>query len=428
MDRPKPKQQKSLADIPVGRKTGGILALKDKSGYPHLVNNTNDAPVKKPDELQQRDPKVIQPPQHTAKRDGPQSKWHQPYELRPNHRNYGLNHAGIRYKPNYDAPATVTSQSQGIRLPVVNPKEIDVRSAALQRQSGRNDYPQRPNYPIGGDKKNFMDDLPPRFANQRWNQEAQENKFRDDIQAKQLNANMFNTPPPNWLNTMPLQMPQQLNLQPQMMRPHLQQQLSMPPPPLPDSYSSQSWWNRAPYNAAPTRTDALTSQTMAAMQQMYNSQLSNNVLMNMAPHNQLPMPSSESSAFVRQSPIGQLPPGRHISPPNFNPYSVPALPYPNVYDYPQYQGRDYLDEARYQPQPPQEVGLDLTIRKPAPEFTPFHARRMEEGALERAMDEALKSASPLNQSPKSDEHEVSPVTMETKQTIISYSIHGCLLF
>ncbi|KAI8429383.1 hypothetical protein MSG28_000027 [Choristoneura fumiferana] len=417
IDRPKVKQQKSLADIPVGRKTGGILALKDKSGYPHLVNNASEVTIKKPEELPQRDPKVIQPPSHTAKRDGPQAKWHQPYEIRPNHRNYGLNNAGIRYKPNYEAPATATSQNQSIRLPVVNPKEIDVRSAALQRQSGRNDYPQRPNYPVGGDKKSFMDDLPPRFANQRWNQE-QDNKFRDDFRTKQLNANMFSTPPPNWLNTMPMQLPQQLPMQSQLMRPQVPPQLSMPPPPLPDSYSPQSWWNRPPYNAPPTRADAITSQTMAAMQQIYNSQLSSNVLMNMTSHGQLPMPSSESG-FVRQSPIGQLPP-RHISPPNFSPYPVPALPYPNVYDYPQYQSRDYLGETRYPAQPAQEVGLDLTIRKPTPDFVPFHARRMEEGALERAMDEAL-NASPLNQSPKSDEHEEAESPAEDPGTYSLFS-------
>lgn len=212
-DKPKviqPKVIKSLANLPIGRKTGGILSLKDKSaGYPHLVN-TDPEPAKKVEKEEKKEPKPSQSSSQNSqsyqpKREQPQN-WNNNI---PNYqeaskinfqRNYGIPNTGISYNPNYQANVN----NQGIRLPVVNPKEIDVRTAALQKQNSRQDLFQEPkfnhNYPVSGDKKNFLNDLPPRFANQyrHW-QNAQdnqlgENKFRDD---SFKNNSLFNNH--NWM-------------------------------------------------------------------------------------------------------------------------------------------------------------------------------------------------------------------------------------
>ncbi|KAJ0180910.1 hypothetical protein K1T71_002995 [Dendrolimus kikuchii] len=212
-DKPKvvqPKVIKSLANLPLGRKTGGILSLKDKSaGYPHLVN-TDPEPAKKVEKEEKKEPKPSQSSSQNSqsyqpKREQPQN-WStnvQNYQEAPRmsfQRNYGIPNTGISYNPNYQPNVN----NQGIRLPVVNPKEIDVRTAALQKQNSRQDLFQEPkfnhNYQVSGDKKNFLNDLPPRFANQyRYWQNTQENqldenKFRDD---SFKNNSLFNNQ--NWM-------------------------------------------------------------------------------------------------------------------------------------------------------------------------------------------------------------------------------------
>ncbi|RVE55199.1 hypothetical protein evm_000097 [Chilo suppressalis] len=207
-DKPKviqPKAIKGLVALPLGRKTGGILSLKDKSaGYPHLVN-TDPEPAKKPEKEEKKDQKANQPGTNQnsqgfqpKRQDQPTSpNWSQ--NPQPNtfndgprmnfQKNYGIQNSGIAYNPAHSSPTNTSSQS--IRLPVVNPKEIDVRTAALQKQTSRSDMFQENKfgahgYQMSGDKKNFLNDLPPRFANQyRYWQAAQDsqisdNKFRDD--------------------------------------------------------------------------------------------------------------------------------------------------------------------------------------------------------------------------------------------------------
>ncbi|KPJ19978.1 Protein SMG7 [Papilio machaon] len=196
-----PKAIKSLSNLPLGRKTGGILSLKDKSaGYPHLVN-TDPEPPKKTEKDEKKDPK----PNNNTNQNSQQSyqqKWqdHPPqnWPVQPQpfseprvafQKTYGIQSAGLSYNPNYQS---APGFGQGIRLPVVNPKEIDVRTAALQKQNSRPEIFQEGHkftnhgYQMSSDKKNFLNDLPPRFANQYryWHntQETQpnENKFRDE--------------------------------------------------------------------------------------------------------------------------------------------------------------------------------------------------------------------------------------------------------
>lgn len=191
-DKPKviqPKAIKSLTNLPLGRKTGGILSLKDKSaGYPHLQNTDPEPKKTEKEEKKESKPNQSVSPNSQSYQKRDQSNWpaSQSYDA-PRmtfQKNYGIQNTGLSYNPNYQS-------NQGIKLPVVNPKEIDVRTAALQKQSSRQELFQdghkfNQNYQISGDKKNFLNDLPPRFANQyRYWQNAQdsqfnENKFRDD--------------------------------------------------------------------------------------------------------------------------------------------------------------------------------------------------------------------------------------------------------
>ncbi|CAG9783307.1 unnamed protein product [Diatraea saccharalis] len=203
-DKPKviqPKPIKGLVALPLGRKTGGILSLKDKSaGYPHLVNAEPELPKK----TEKEEKKEIKPNQATTQSYQPKRQENPPSpnwspNAQPNvynesvrmsfQKNYGAPNAGV-YAPNYPQPNNASGQ--GIRLPVVNPKEIDVRTAAMQKQTSRTDlFQEGPKfaahgYQMSGDKKNFLNDLPPRFANQyRYWQAAHDsqladNKFRDD--------------------------------------------------------------------------------------------------------------------------------------------------------------------------------------------------------------------------------------------------------
>ncbi|XP_053601055.1 uncharacterized protein LOC128669873 isoform X2 [Plodia interpunctella] len=206
-----PKPMKSLANLPIGRKTGGILSLKDKSaGYPHLVN-TDPEPKKE----KEREEKIEIKPQ-AANQNSQQQKRreHSPSQQNwgPNmatqtyneprmnfQKNYGIQNTNISYNPSYQP----TGMGNNIRLPVVNPKEIDVRTAALQKQNSRQELFQdghkfNHNYQMSGDKKNFLNDLPPRFANQyKYWQSPQdnENQFRDDTFK---NQSLFNEQP-NWV-------------------------------------------------------------------------------------------------------------------------------------------------------------------------------------------------------------------------------------
>ncbi|XP_048005885.1 RNA-binding protein 33-like [Leguminivora glycinivorella] len=311
--------KQSLAQIPVGRKTGGILALKDKSGYPHLVDIP---PEPKPKEKQpEKDPKVIQPPSQKN-----QGKWNQ-FEQRAGQRNYGLQSAGISYNPQYSPQAN-------IRLPVVNPKEIDVRSAALQKQNARAD--SRDKGYMSNDKRQFLNDLPPRFANQRWAQE-EENKFRDNdfaVQNVPLEPSLFNQPP-NWLGMPPPMLPSQLaSIQPPLM-PQMPQmpsqrpgqigqmpipnQMQYPPPPL-SNLIPNFWKSDFPQTSSGNLTQFYPS-TFGQLTQI--------------PQTRKPDPN-----FVRPTAIGQMP--RHISPPGYN--------MPGFFDQynPMQQTRNFLDEGSLQ--------------------------------------------------------------------------------
>lgn len=208
-----PKVIKSLANIPIGKKTGGILSLKDKSGYPHLVN-TDPEPKKEKEEVK-KEPKASQTSQPFQPKREHSPNWTntpQNFSEAPRmtfQKHYGIQNTGLSYNPNYQPGVN----NAGIRLPVVNPKEIDVRTAAMQKQNSRQDMFQEhkfnPNYQISGDKKNFLNDLPPRFANQyRYWQNAQENqyndnKFRDDNFKPNTNSTMFNQQRSNWVGQMP---------------------------------------------------------------------------------------------------------------------------------------------------------------------------------------------------------------------------------
>lgn len=262
-----PKAIKSLANLPIGRKTGGILSLKDKSaGYPHLVN-TDPEPKKEDDKK-----KEIKPNQ-------PSQNSQQSFQKRIDHPpspNWGVNMAQPTFEvPRMNFPKTYGVQNpslnyspvvyqqhtnnQGIRLPVVNPKEIDVRTAALQKQNSRQELFQDPHkfgnhkYQVTGDKKNFLSDLPPRFANQyRYWQNAPDNQFNDNkFREENLKATPFNhqqqrpwnpipgqmhenypqanpwwkpeNPPPNFNYSAP-----PMNLQPNFYSPHLASNMANP--------------------------------------------------------------------------------------------------------------------------------------------------------------------------------------------------------
>lgn len=249
-----PKAIKSLANIPVGRKTGGILSLKDKSaGYPHLVN-TDPEPTKKPEKEEKKEPKLSQSTQNSQpfqpkrqEQPPPAPNWTPnltfPEGPRMNFpKNYGIQNPGITY-PNYVA---TNVNSQGIRLPVVNPKEIDVRTAALQKQNSRQELFQdgqkfNHNYQMSGDKKNFLSDLPPRFANQyRYWQTAQDNQFNDNkFRDDSFKSNApFNAQQPRSWNNQPQQPTAENYQQPMWWKPEQAPNFNANfPTPLPNFYS-----------------------------------------------------------------------------------------------------------------------------------------------------------------------------------------------
>ncbi|KAI5631467.1 hypothetical protein NE865_15831 [Phthorimaea operculella] len=211
-----PKPMKSLANLPIGRKTGGILSLKDKSaGYPHLVNTE---PEPKKEEEKKKEVKPIQgssqnSQQSYQKSHPPAPNWPAQNFTDPRMnfpKNYSAQSPGLSYSPNFQHQPIST---QGIRLPVVNPKEIDVRTAALQKQNSRQEVFQdghkfaNQKYQVSGDKKNFLNDLPPRFANQyRYWQNAQDNQFDNKFRDEnfQTNNSLFNNQQRSWVaNQMP---------------------------------------------------------------------------------------------------------------------------------------------------------------------------------------------------------------------------------
>lgn len=311
-DKPKviqPKAIKNLASLPLGRKTGGILSLKDKSaGYPHL-QNTDPEPPKKTDKEEKKEPKSNQGSSQNSqqsyqpkRQDIPPPNW-SPNMPPPNayndgprmnfQKNYGIQNAGITYNPNYPSPPNVNNQ--GIRLPVVNPKEIDVRTAALQKQNSRQELFQdghkfgNYNYQMSGDKKNFLNDLPPRFANQyRYWQTAQENQFNDnkfrDDSFKQ--NSLFNSQQPNWGNA-----PQQ------------QENYTQPMP----------WWK--PDNPPPNYSNPPNySQSMNMQPNFYSPQV--------APNLSNPYQNMSSFNQMQNQSVGQQKPENILSAPNYLPSSI----------------------------------------------------------------------------------------------------------
>ena len=326
-DKPKviqPKAIKSLTNLPIGRKTGGILSLKDKSaGYPHL-QNTDPEPKKteKEEKKESKSNQSVSPNSQTYQKRDPSNWPAQTYDV-PRmtfQKNYGIQNAGLSYNPNYQ-------NNQGIKLPVVNPKEIDVRTAALQKQSSRQELFQdghkfNQNYQISGDKKNFLNDLPPRFANQyRYWQNAQdsqfnENKFRDDTVKNNVS---FNTNPrQNWPSDTQMQWwkpENQPNFSPQ--------NFASPPVNLPNFYSSLPTNMPNPYTNMPfNQTMPNLGQNMSNLGQNMpnlgqNMPNLNQNMPNMAPSSQI----KPDNMVNYQQAIGQ-PQLQNIqsmvTPPNFN--------------------------------------------------------------------------------------------------------------
>lgn len=223
--------------------------MKDKSaGYPHLVNSEPE-PVKTKPEKEEKKHDVVKSSQ--ASQNSQQTNYNPPkpktehhpttqnwsnnnpnynegprLNFQPNKSPYNVQNQGINFNTMYPPPLNTALSNQGIRLPVVNPKEIDVRSAALQKQNSRQDMYQDGakfnNYQISGDKKNFLNDLPPRFANQYryWQQSLQnenqfntnqDNKFREDnfnntnLQNNQYSTNVpSSSNRPNWQINSPI--------------------------------------------------------------------------------------------------------------------------------------------------------------------------------------------------------------------------------
>lgn len=217
-----PKVIKSLASIPTDRKTGGILSLKDKSaGYPHLVH-IETAEIKSDvsssgDDTQTPKEKQLNmasqhaefgkhlPGKNTAaevnhKDDGngapsagyvPWSDGTSAATTRPNFSD-GLqkdNRFGAQSKQNFSYFSDAQNSSS-ITLPVVNPKEIDVRSVALQRQKSitanrvesdqynKDNMPQY-NYWYGSPSNPSQHvSLPPRLANLKKNKNIPEHNPR----------------------------------------------------------------------------------------------------------------------------------------------------------------------------------------------------------------------------------------------------------
>ncbi|KAH9629596.1 hypothetical protein HF086_002532 [Spodoptera exigua] len=360
-DRPKviqPKAIKSLANLPLGRKTGGILSLKDKSaGYPHLVLNTEPEPPKKTEKEDKKDIKPSPSSQtsqnYVQKRQehAPSPNWN-PQNSYPDaprmnfQKNYGIQNSGLSYNPSYPAPSV---NNQGIRLPVVNPKEIDVRTAALQKQNSRAELFQdgqklNHNYQMSGDKKNFLNDLPPRFANQyRYWHNAQENQFNDnkfrDDNFKQ--NSLFNGQLPRSWGSQPPQPPQ---------------------PPQADGYQPPMWWK-------PDQTNNFNANFQQQIQpNFYSPQHLNTNLPNPyqnLSYNQLPnnMAQSKQEGFSQpgymQSAIGQ--PQLQtlqtlVTSPNFN-SSLNSFSYAPTVGYDSSLYPQFSNKLGYQP-------LQMKVEKP----------------------------------------------------------------
>ncbi|GBP08272.1 Protein SMG7 [Eumeta japonica] len=279
LEKPKfiqPKAIKSLANLPTGRKTGGILSLKDKSaGYPHLVNAEPD--TNKP--RNEKEEKKESPKQSagTSALVAPKARQetHPISPIRtvssaPSATAIGsvYNEAGklnLLHKNGY-GPTNQSNYSnangQGIKLAVVNPKEIDVRSAALQKQNSRYELfhdgqKLNQNYQFSSDKKNFLNDLPPRFANQyRYWQQANENHFNQENKFKDesyINANPFSAMPQNSPINWPIQQ-----------EPYHQQQ-------------QQSGWWKPDNNSFNMKYPLSTPPTMNLQQNYYSNNLNSSI-------------------------------------------------------------------------------------------------------------------------------------------------------
>lgn len=241
-----PKVIKSLASIPTDRKTGGILSLKDKSaGYPHLVHiesaevksdissSGDDAQTPKEKQLnmasQHAEFGKHLPGKNTVadisqKDDGngapptgyvPWSDGTSAVQTRPifgdglQKDNRFLNSAN-QSKQNFSYFSDAQNSSS-ITLPVVNPKEIDVRSVALQRQKSiaandsaadqynKDTMPQY-NYWYGSPSNpNQHSSLPPRLANLKKNKNIPEHNPRlQQEQAYRYQESNPGQPAPAW--------------------------------------------------------------------------------------------------------------------------------------------------------------------------------------------------------------------------------------
>lgn len=229
-----PKVIKSLASIPTDRKTGGILSLKDKSaGYPHLVHIEtaevkSDVSTSSGDDTQNpKDKQLNMASQHaefgkhlpgknnvaevSQKDDGTGApttgyvSWSDGTSAIPSRSNFSdgvqkdnrfLN-SGAQSKQNFSYFSDAQNSSN-ITLPVVNPKEIDVRSVALKRQksiaSNESDQynkdnmpqynywygsPSNPNQHSPAQRESGRNvSLPPRLANLKKNKNVPEHNPR----------------------------------------------------------------------------------------------------------------------------------------------------------------------------------------------------------------------------------------------------------
>lgn len=168
---------KSLASFPTDRKTGGILSLKDKSaGYPHLVKTNSDTKldVKVSSKAQEKQtkPQVSPKPREETPKTVESTKTYVPWSDPSQNSQFGDKRSFQERERQMPFSFFTSSENRnsGITLPVVNPKEIDIRSAALQKQKNVDNpgerYPYEQPYsgqwnPYGGPRPN----LPPRLAN-----------------------------------------------------------------------------------------------------------------------------------------------------------------------------------------------------------------------------------------------------------------------
>lgn len=312
---------KSLNSLPTDRKTGGILSLKDKSaGYPHLVNtdatshHDNDtventetiSSIPEPDSkvaiIEQSTPKdsdvlklKINPKhkpmnktdskKHTENQENPSFKqmsyspWsdgnsanmrndstmfppqnleYNNWKVDHNFPNPPVNQNNSGCYSYFPPPSAQKINSGGIPLPVVNPKEIDVRSASMQRQKNPhvpfenapskynyysnmqydnnmyncwNSFENNPNSMMRDENIPKPNNLPPRLMNYKnpgamYNPHSDKNYANTPSDNRSLNENVIPSPSKNWWK--PIEPKQMYNNQ-QPLPPNMQNFQSNPP-------------------------------------------------------------------------------------------------------------------------------------------------------------------------------------------------------